>query len=301
MNGDTSKAIKGFDSYIKQFPDGYFVTNAYYYKAESDLKNNNPDKALNEYIYVISQPLNKFSGYALLKTAELCYKLNRYDSAASYYTVIENNPDYKSFLVEARSMKMRCYVKKDKYDKAIKAAQTLIATEKVPDETLAEAHITIARSALAMDSIALAQTEFEFTCKQSPSSEYSAEAKYNIANIQYKLKEYNLAEKTIFEVINQVPSYDYWIAKSFMLLSDVYVELGNTAQAKATLQSIIDNSDNSELVTQAHEKLNKLNIVQPIPAPADTTDDMQFNLNNKPKNNNQFNDKNLQKEEKKNE
>ena len=132
----------------------------------------------------------------------------------------------------------------------------MIVTEKVSEETLAEAHLTIGKAALAMDSIALAQTEFELTSKNSPTSESGAEAKYNLAYINFLLKDYTASEKIIFEIINQIPSYDYWIAKSFILLSDVYIINGNKMQAKATLQSIIDNYDGADLITLAHEKLN---------------------------------------------
>jgi len=152
-----------------------------------------------------------------------------------------------------------------------------------------------------MDSTALAQTEFEFTFKQSPTSEFGAEAKYNLAYIQYLLKDYLQAEKIVFEIINQVPSYDYWIAKSFILLADIYVNSDNIAQAKATLQSIIDNSDNSELVTIAHEKLNAIIQSEKVQEQIKTQEEMQIKFDNNPKNEKLFEDNNQQMEEKKNE
>ncbi|NTW32763.1 MAG: tetratricopeptide repeat protein, partial [Bacteroidetes bacterium] len=259
MNGDCDKATRGFSKYIQQFPNGYFVTNAYYYKAECDYKNNNLAEALMGYIYVTGKPQNKFSEYALIKAAEINYKLNRYDSAAFYYSELEKNAEYKSNIILARSAIMRCNWKAGNYNKAIIAARELIGTEKVTEELLTEAHVTIGRSALLLDSTALAQTEFEFAYKLSPTSEFGAEAKYNLAYLQYVLQDYVKSENLIFEVINLVPSYDYWLAKSYILLADVYVKTGNIFQAKYTLQSIIDNYDGADLVTIAHEKLNKIN------------------------------------------
>jgi TolA-binding protein len=303
MNGDCEKSTKGFNNYIQQFPNGYFVTNAYFYKAECDYKNNYNEDAIKEYAFVAAQPQNKFSESATVRLAEICYKLNRYDSAANYYTELENNSEFKTNIIEARTMKMRCYWKAGKYSNTIKAANDLIATEKVSNEALAEAHITIGRSALAIDSIALAQTEFEFTFKQSPTSEYGAESKYNIANIYFKLMDYKQSEKTIFEVINQVPSYEYWVAKSFILLADIYVINGNTVQAKATLQSIIDNYEGSDLVTIAHEKLNAINDAEKKALEQQQNqqqEDIQINFNNNPRNDTIQNN-NKPKGEKKNE
>ena len=301
MNGECDKALKGFGNYIQQFPNGYFISNANYYMAECNYKNNLLDDALKEYAFVAAQPQNKFSEYAVSKAAEICYKLNRYDSAANYYTTLENNAEYKFNIVEARTMKMRCYSKEKKSDKAVAAARALIATEKVSSEALSEAHLTIARAALAMDSIPLAQTEYEFTYKFSPTSEFGAEAKYNLAYIQYLLKDYTRAEKMVFEVINQVPSYDYWVAKSFILLSDVYVSTSNIVQAKATLQSIIDNYDGTDLVTIAHDKLNKIIASEKGAEQTKTQEEIQIKFDNNPKNDKLFDDNIKPREEKKNE
>lgn len=301
LDGDCEKAIKGFTNYLQQFPTGYFVTNAYYYKADCEYKNDKIDEALKGFVYVADQPQNKFSEYAILKAAEILYKLKRYDSAATYYGELENNAEYKSNIVEARTMRMRCYWKAGNNEKALKAARALVATDKITVETLAEAHLTIGRIALLMDSIALAQTEFEFTYKQSSTSEFGAEAKYNLAYIHYKLQDYTAAEKSIFEVINLVPSYDYWIAKSFILLSDVYVNTGNVIQAKATLQSIIENYEGTDLVTIAHEKLNRILQSENIQQEKSTQEDIQIKFDNNPKNDKLFEENNQQQEEKKNE
>lgn len=257
-NLDCEKSITSFSNYLKNFPAGYFIVDANYYKAECEYKNKNYEEALKGYAFVVTQPQSKFTEYALLNAAELCYELKQYDSAATYYEQLESNAEYKSNILDARLMKMRCYWKSGELNQAIDAANSLINTDKVTSDQLAEAYITIGRAAMVMDSTALAQTEFEFTYKQSPTSEFGAEAKYNLAYIQYKLSDYDDAEKTVFEVINQVPSYDYWITKSFILLADIYTKTGNIIQAKATLNSIIENSDNAELVTISHEKLNAI-------------------------------------------
>lgn len=296
MNGDCEKAISGFDNYIQTYPKGYFISNAYYYKAECERKNNQWDEALKGYIFVANQSQNKFSEIALLNAAEICYKLNRFDSAADFYSRIEKNADYKSNIIEARSMKMRAYCKTANYSKAIQAARELMNTDKVTNELITEAHITIARIAMILDSTALAQTEFEFTFRQSPNTEYSAEAKYNLAVIEYKLGDYTKSEKTVFEVINQTPSYDYWITKSFILLSDIYIKTGNVVQAKATLQSIIDNSDNTEMVKIAHEKLNAIILSEKVVEKESKPEDIQIKFDNNDKNNKLF-EENIKPEE----
>lgn len=94
-------------------------------------------------------------------------------------------------------------------------------------------------------------------------SELVAEAKYNLALIQYQWGNYKDSQKKCFDVIKQVPSYDFWIGKSFILLADNYVALKDTFQAKQTYQSIIDNyernaDDPEDLRQIATEKLNAI-------------------------------------------
>lgn len=60
-----------------------------------------------------------------------------------------------------------------------------------------------------------------------------------------------------------MPSYDYWIGKSFILLADNYVALKDTFQAKQTLQSLIDNfevdpSDPEDIKALATARYNEL-------------------------------------------
>jgi hypothetical protein len=53
--------------------------------------------------------------------------------------------------------------------------------------------------------------------------------------------------------------HPYWLVKSFILLADVYAEQDNLFQAKATLQSIVDNYNGDQaLIDEAKRKLQKV-------------------------------------------
>jgi len=258
MDGDCEKAINSFKNYIQKFPTGFFIINANFYKAECDYKANNLADALKEYDFVVNSSVSKFMETSLLNAASISYKQGNYPKAVEYYKKLDNAAEYKNNILLARIGQMRCNYLMTKYTDCISSSRLLLTTEKISEDVIQEAHISIAKSALAIDSISLAQTEFEITAKLAK-TELSAEAKYNLAAILYKLENYKESEKMVFEIINQVPSYDYWIAKSFILLADIYLKTDNIPQAKATLQSIIDNYDGAELLQVAHEKLNAIN------------------------------------------
>ena len=107
---------------------------------------------------------------------------------------------------------------------------------------------------MALDSTMQAQSEFSLLSK-SKNGEISAEAKYNLASIQYKLGNYTTSENIIYEFISGSPSSEYWLAKMLILWADIYVKEDNFPQAIATLQSIIDKYEGPDLVAVAKEKL----------------------------------------------
>src|SRR5258708_19682246 len=88
----------------------------------------------------------------------------------------------------------------------------------------------------------------------------AAEAKYNIANIEYMKGHYKASQKTCFDLVKELPNYDYWVAKTYILLADDYTGMKDNFQAKATLKSIIDNYKLDANILQTHkDKLGKLN------------------------------------------
>jgi TolA-binding protein len=115
---------------------------------------------------------------------------------------------------------MQCNYNLGNYGLAIQAAQKLLAQSKLPDNLATEAHITIARSAYALKNTDLARKEFEETIKISK-NEMGAESKYMLAQLQFESGKYDDAEKTVFALSDEYASYDYWVAKGFILLADV--------------------------------------------------------------------------------
>ena len=72
------------------------------------------------------------------------------------------------------------------------------------------------------------------------------------------------AKKSVFQYNNQFSGYDLWLAKSFLLLGDIYVKMGDQFSAKATWNSVIANfSDMPEIVAEARRKLDGLNQLAP--------------------------------------
>jgi TolA-binding protein len=253
MNNDCESSVKGFRDYIAKFPNGVFIINAYFYKAECDYRAGRTADALLGYDHVVNKPKSEFTEKALLNAGTINFDLKDYVKAIEYFTKLEIAAEYRSNITIARTGIMRAYFALNDYPRSVESATKLISTEKLDDQMKAESYLVMAKSALSIDSIGKAIFAFDNVTKYNK-GEMAAEAKYNLAYIQYKLENYPVAEKSCFDIIGQV-QYDYWLAKTFILLSDIYMKTNNIFQAKHTLQSIIENYKGEDLLQIATEKL----------------------------------------------
>jgi TolA-binding protein len=254
MNGNCDKANTGFTKYISKFPEGSFILEANFYKAECDFRSQKFDQALKSYEFIMSQQRSRFTSNAAARTAQIHHTRNNYEAALESYIRLEETADQPGMIINAVAGQMQCNYALKRYGLAIQSAQKLLPLDKLTENLATEAHFTIARSAYELGNAELARKEFEETAKLSK-NEMAAEAEYMLAQLEFENAKYDVCEKSIFALSENYASYDYWVAKGFLLLSDVYVKKGNTFQAKQTLQSIIDNYEGKDLVAIAREKL----------------------------------------------
>jgi len=137
------------------------------------------------------------------------------------------------------------------------AAQKLLASGKASAELTNEIHFILGQSYLAQDDLTQAEYEFTISAKLS-GTETGAEASYNLAAIAFRTDRLVEAEERVYALAENFAAYDYWVAKGFILLSDIFLKNGNEFQARQTLESIIENYKGPELGEVAREKLNAL-------------------------------------------
>src|SRR3546814_11505079 len=109
--------------------------------------------------------------------------------------------------------------------------------EKSTEEEKAAANLYSAKAYIEKGNIEAAKKELVAASTTSQTA-IGAEAKYTLGKIQYDQKEFKTAQETAFDLIKTMPSHDYWVAKSFILLADTYLALKDEFQAKSTLESI---------------------------------------------------------------
>jgi TolA-binding protein len=118
-----------------------------------------------------------------------------------------------------------------------------------------EANYKMAKSYYLMNEEDEAFKYFKLLTTDTKSIE-GAESKYFIAQILYNKKKLDECENEVMDFISKNTPHQYWLAKSFILLSDVYLAKDDLFQAKHTLNSIIDNYTDIEdgIINEAKKK-----------------------------------------------
>ncbi len=254
LEHDCSKAIRSLTRYLQNFPDGGFVLKAHYYLARCYEKTDDNDLAYSQYQKVLSYPDNDYTVKSLLAAARLAYDRKEYEKSLEWYKKLFESAQNKSTVLEAEDGVMRTAFMLKDYNLAAEYARKLLKTPKVSDDQIVYAHYILGKSAMLQGNKTEAFREFNVTDKLT-TGERGAEAKYYLAQINFDEGKDKEAENQVYELSEQYPDFEYWVAKGFILLSDIYVKRKNYFQARETLKSIINNYSGEDLKEVARTKL----------------------------------------------
>lgn len=257
-NKDFLKASKGFGNYLNRFSGGYFTAKAYYYKAESDNALKAYDDALVGYEYTANALRSDFTERSTRQTAVIYFLRKNYEKAFEYYAALERIAGNKDNLQLSLLGQLRAATILNKMDTATQVSFRYVNSGIATKEGLSDAKLNIARFYMNKNKPDSAWADFNYLLRENKKTVIGAEANYNIALIQFMRKDYKASSKTIFEMNDNFGSFEYWVAKAFILLADNYVAQKDYFQAKATLQSIIDEYSKDDLKIIALEKLKKI-------------------------------------------
>ncbi len=259
MSGDCQKAIQKLSNYLEEFPRGNFVLNAHFYKGDCLHKTGDTDAALDEYTQVIQRRKNPFTEQALLAASEIYISTQRYAEAYEIFSLLESKADIRSNLLVARVGMMRSANQLNKHQDVVEAAAKVLISDKLPAETEREARFLKAKALLAQNRNDSAFDEFA-RVSSNLKTEEGAEAKYRMVRIYYDSDQLDKAEDEVFDFAERNTSHQYWLAKSFIVLADIYAQRDDFFQAKATLQSVIDGyaSADDGIIDEALEKMSNL-------------------------------------------
>ncbi len=222
---------------------------------------------------------------ALLRASWIAYYKNQdYRKASQYYKKLYDVASYKeNSFVAMKGMLRTSYFLNDFKD-VLTNADRILKSDLVTNEELIEANYYAGKAYLQLDDIDKSFEAFSKTAKLT-TNEFGIEARFLMADILYQQGKYNEAKTQCNQIINELPTYEVWVVRSYILLADIAAAKGEFAQAKATLKSVINNyQGDAELVELAKLKLKQVEEVEKRSgvSPSDINSDglEEINFNN---------------------
>ena len=254
---DCNAALAGYKNYLSRYPDGAYVLEANYFSSECYNAAKDFENALVGYDYVNSKGLNRFFEKATLEAARITYfELKDYSKAKKYFESLTSGSVNQDNQLEALRGLVRCYYQLKDYAQANAAAKNLLTKKGISTDDKSVAFLVLGKSQQVNNDCAAAIASFK-SCAAINKAAWGAEARYEIANCQFSMRSFAVAEKSALAVIKETGSYDIWVTKSYILLGDIFMQQKDYFNAKATYESVAKNSVIPELKNEAQQKLDK--------------------------------------------
>jgi TolA-binding protein len=257
-SGDQNGAITAFTNYLQQFPQGAFAIDALYLR--SDIYNKRKDfrNAVAGFEQVADRAPNKYAEQATAAAARINYfDVKDYARAEKYFIQLKGIASSRENRLDAMRGLLRSQYQLKKWQEGAANANDLLEEKSIGTDDRVLASMMLAKDAQNKAEFSDAITRYREVINLSKAA-YAAEARYEIASAYLMMDDLKNAEKAAFETINKSGSYDFWITKAYILLGDVFLRQKDYFNAKATLQSVVDNSKNTELKAEAQLKLEQV-------------------------------------------
>jgi len=245
-----------FAGYILTFgDDAIFQTKSQYYYSESCWKTSDTILAINAYKKVLELGNSVFFEPSLIRLCRYSYDKEDMISSNTYYQILDTIASTNGLKRES-IIRLMFGFEFNNTELAVKYAERVLLADKIDDRLVARSKLIIARSDYQNGNYARSSD----LCNEIVSlttNKDGSEAMYMKSYFSYLEENYSETESLIFELSERYSS-NHWIAKGFVLLSDVYMNQGNNYQAKATLESVIENHDGEDVVNLAKKKWEQI-------------------------------------------
>ena len=259
LAGRTTESISHFEEYIANNPKGYYIDDALFCLSDSYLKCDSLDRAMERMKLLSDRPVNRYTVPVLEKLADVASEHKMYtESAAAYrrlYSVVEQP--------QARQKAAKHYV-----DMTILDAEDELTLAMADDvETMTDIEQSALRKARFSKGKVLAKRgktdeamEIFRALSDNKDDVVGAESAYLVIAHHFDKGEHEQAEKLVYELADSKTSHSYFLGRAFILLGDIYAAKGDTFQARATYQSIVDGYTpvDDGVVEDAKMKIQKL-------------------------------------------
>lgn len=255
----TKPSIDKMDRYLKDYPAGTYVPKAHYYIARYHYGKGE----YNEAMTAVNKALEaggdaSYAQDALAMRSDILMHQGKYNEALDSYKELAERATSDDNRTLAQLGAMRVAKQMGNWNEVKLITGTLLDRGGLTANEEKEVTLDRGLSLAQMGNTKDAEAAFRAIARD-PSSEYGAQASYELSRMQYEMGNYSGAEQTINALIEAGTPHNYWLGKSFLTLADVYYKQGNVTQAREYLQSLKSNYPGKEkdIFNEIDSRLNK--------------------------------------------
>jgi len=260
LRGDFNGALSSMTEYLRLYPVGAFSSNANYYLAKIAFDRKNYAEAKRLFVIVLNSGDTKFREESLARKSEIEYLEEDYSNAIKTFRELQQVAESRENREAAKLGIMRCAQYTNNEAEALEAANELLKETNLSPEIEAEARYLRGKSYLKLGDGDKALGDFTALSKDTRTV-YGAEAKYQLSQLYYDKKDVARAEKELLNFVDNGTPHQYWLARGFILLADIYIDKGDEFQARQYLTSLKKNYSGSDdidrMIENRLEKLKK--------------------------------------------
>ena len=258
--GNAPQSKQALVNYLQSFEHGAFRLHAQTELARIYFAEKAYPEALQAYETVLQQPDSRFTEEALARTAEIYFMDGESRKALETFRNLAVRAERKENKEAARVGIMRTTVALELNDEVVVAANELLQNTSLSPDLRNEALYNRAKALLALDQSEYAAKDLKELAKDTRSV-FGAEASYLLAQLYFNANDMDKAEKEVFALIDSATPHQYWLARGFILLSDIYIAKGDQFQAKQYLQSLQGNytgqDDIADMIKSRFKKIGE--------------------------------------------
>lgn len=251
-----------FEEYIAQYPQGGYTANAYFHLGNVADARQDDDEALMHYQNSLkSNPDSEFAEDALIRCSSILYDKHQYKQAVADYNRLEAIATSIEVRQSARLGALRCYNQLQQHEEAIATANRLLANRNLSPEIKQETLYYRATAHSALKQHNEAYNDYT-TLANDTRNIYGAESAFRVAEYLYQNNQLEQAEQAANTFVEKGTTHAYWMARNFILLSDIYITKGDSFTAQQYLVQLKENypGNNDDIASLIEEKLQSINV-----------------------------------------
>ena len=244
-------AIQQLTQFIQTTPTTSYTYEAYYklgfsYELLGDVPN-----AIASY----NQVEGDYKERSVRNVADLEFQRANFSVAAEKYGELQQIASRKRYIRDALIGLTKSYFEINDYEATNYYADQIISENMTANFNIAELYKGKVLLAQGQADAAITQFQKAISLAQD---KYAAESQYNIGLAFRQKKEYEQSTGALIEVKSKYENYTAWVYEAFLIIAENYIDLDNDFQAKATLESIVNYSNDQEVKARAEKRLQEI-------------------------------------------